>query len=161
MTPAEDAATSVVSRGRVPLHWDGMFFIEPSWQFFQCVEPPNQGSGGATVFVHSGRMLHLMPRAMRRQLRRAVVEYNTPLASYFGGYPVRYRVVRSHPHLRGREIVQLHEDWQEDLQPVNITVADIDKEVFTQAQQLSFDRRGELMGFERKKKVSLIRKHQQ
>ena len=144
MTPAKDgnATTSVVSRGPVPLHWDGMFFVEPSWQFFQCIEPPNEGSGGETIFVHSGRLLQRLPRSTVRHLRHTIVEYNTPLAAYFGGYPVRYRVIRGHPHLRGQEIVQLHQKWQEDLQPVNITVADKDKAAFDAAHDLVWDKRG-------------------
>jgi hypothetical protein len=121
--PEVNPKSSVESRGRVPLHWDGMFYHTiPSFQLFQCVKAPDDNAGGRTTFVHTVPVVKAAPEWRRRLWRDSSIRYFTPNLTYFGGFPVSYTIETTHKHLPGVGVLQFHEPFQhEELPSVEIT----------------------------------------
>ena len=62
----------------------------PAFQLFQCVRAPPKGYGGQTTFIQTKRIINWLNETEQELLRSTFVTYDTPLLSYFGGYPVTF-----------------------------------------------------------------------
>lgn len=140
--PERDFKSTVSSRGKTPIHFDGMFYTHvPSFQLFQCARVPD--TGGETTFIHTVPLVAAMPPALRARARRVAVNYFTPHLDYFGGATSSFPLVRPHPFLQGADILLWHEPHTGNVvQPVNRTVvSSADSDVLRLVDDIAMDER--------------------
>jgi alpha-ketoglutarate-dependent taurine dioxygenase len=140
--PERDFKSTVNSRGKTPIHFDGMFYSHvPSFQLFQCVLVPD--NGGETTFIHTVPLVAAMSPELRARARRTTVNYFTPHLDYFGGATSSFPLVRAHPFLQGAEVLLWHEPHAGNvIQPVNRTVVGSDdSDVLAQIDEIAMDER--------------------
>lgn len=117
--PEINFTTTVTSRGKTPIHFDGMFYSHvPSFQLFQCVIAPDDG--GETTFVHTVPFVRNMSAELRARARQSHIGYFTPHIDYFGGAVRSFPLVRPHPFLRNTDVLLWHEP-HDGIQPVTRT----------------------------------------
>jgi len=121
--PVPDFRTTVASRLKTPLHFDGMLHTHvPSFQLFQCIKPPTDG--GETTFVHTIPITEDAPKWLLNEWLGINIHYYTTQFDYFGGVHRVFPLAMPHPFVKNAHVVLFHEKHEGDVtQPVNRTVA--------------------------------------
>jgi alpha-ketoglutarate-dependent taurine dioxygenase len=74
------------SRTDVPFHWDGAFAkVAPRFFLFQCVQAPEAGGGGETVFSDTTEVIRRAGDDVRNRWQQVNVTYRTDKLAYYGG----------------------------------------------------------------------------
>ena len=125
--PAVDGATTVTAFEPVILHFDGVFWKVPSWQFFLCVTPPPVSAGAHTLFIHTAPLvaaLRIEAPDVYAWAACTTVAYFTPRHTYFGGSWMEFPLLAPHPHCADVEVLLAHEfiETPQALQPVEMKV---------------------------------------
>jgi alpha-ketoglutarate-dependent taurine dioxygenase len=115
--------------GVVPYHWDGAFArAEPNYMIFQCVQAPEAGSGGQTVFCDTTKVCRRTDDARLEQWRRQPITYQTEKVEHYGGH-VTQPLVSTHPKTGAARIRYAEPLAPEDyLNPLFIDVEGVDEE---------------------------------
>lgn len=120
----EDPDNYLFTPGPVPFHWDGAFAAQvPSYMFFQCRQAPGTGSGGATTFCDTTRVIEQTPAAVVARWDATEVAYTTEKVAHYGG-AVRVPLTSRHPITR-RPVLRFAEplDPAEYKNPVFVEIA--------------------------------------
>ncbi len=119
----EDPKNYLYTDHAVPLHWDGAFTGRaPRYLFFQCIEAPEKGRGGETVFVDTTRVWAHADDRMRDRLRALRFTYETDRVAHYGGAFSAW-VVAQHPHT-GETVLRFAEPV-DDLNPVRVRATEL------------------------------------
>jgi len=111
----------------VPYHFDGMFFKVPSFQLFQCLQAPDPGAGGETLFCNSQILLSEAPQDKIKLWKESKLTYFTK-KTHFGGHPVSFYLIENHPHT-GKPTIRYNEPWDSSpLQKVEISCDTLNEE---------------------------------
>lgn len=112
------AQNYLFSKERVPLHWDGAFYKEPSSLLFYCTE--SEGSGGETFFVDTTKVWDILPERLKRACAGVELKYQTQKIAHYGG-EIRVPLLGRHP--RSKEVIlRLAEKVETDLNPVKLEI---------------------------------------
>lgn len=96
----DDPDNYLFTPGPVPFHWDGAFAAQvPSYMFFQCRQAPTAGSGGATTFCNTGRVIEHAPAEVAQRWQSTEIAYTTEKVAHYGG-AVRAPLTSRHPITR-------------------------------------------------------------
>jgi alpha-ketoglutarate-dependent taurine dioxygenase/4-hydroxybenzoate polyprenyltransferase len=108
----------------VPLHWDGAFAdAVPHWLVFECMEAPEDGAGGETVFVDTPTVIARATNEQRERWGRARFRFSTEKKAHYGGSFIA-RTVARHPTLN-IDVLRYAEPV-EDLNPVTVEALDVE-----------------------------------
>lgn len=117
----KDTRNYLFTEGDVPLHWDGAFYQEPRFLLFHCIEAPEAGSGGETLFVNTERVWDEASAEEQAQWRLYQLNFATEKLAHYGGHITR-NLVNQHPD-SGRTMLRFAEPVGETyLNPVTVTV---------------------------------------
>lgn len=109
------------TEGDVPLHWDGAFYQEPRFLFFHCIQAPEAGSGGETLFVNTEQVWRDASEKEQAKWRGHQLRFATEKLAHYGGHIVR-DLVNRHPD-SGQIMLRFAEPVGENyLNPVTVTV---------------------------------------
>ncbi|USQ13869.1 TauD/TfdA family dioxygenase [Legionella lytica] len=109
------------TEGDVPLHWDGAFHKEPRFLFFNCLQAPETGSGGETVFINTEAAWEAASTTQQAQWRHYALSFHTEKLAHYGGSITR-DLINYHPDTQ-RIILRFAEPVGEDyLNPVTVRV---------------------------------------
>lgn len=125
----EDPGNYLFTPGPVPYHWDGAFAAKvPSYMFFHCRQAPTRGSGGATTFCDTTRVLEQAPDEVVTRWKDTQVRYVTEKVAHYGG-DVTTPLSSLHPITRER-VIRFAEplDPAEYKNPVSVEIPGLDKE---------------------------------
>lgn len=123
----DDAAKNYLfSREAVPFHWDGVFFHVPHVLVFQCIEAPDPGAGGETLFCFAEKLYAELSAEQRARWADAKITYETAKVAHYGG-AVTIPVFGTHP-IKGTPVVRFAEAVATDKNPVTATVSGIDED---------------------------------
>ncbi len=110
----------------VPLHWDGAFAgVVPRWLFFQCLEAPETGSGGATCFVDTSRLLRRVEPERRAAWAGQRFHYHSARLAHYGGSFSAELI--QHDAKSGEDVLRYAEPV-DDLNPVHVTPLTVSEE---------------------------------
>jgi alpha-ketoglutarate-dependent taurine dioxygenase len=119
------------TKGNVPYHWDGAFAkVVPGIQFFQCVEAPDLGSGGETVFCDTPGVIDRATPDELLAWQRIEIAYRTEQKAHYGG-AIRQSLIGRHPST-GRMTVRFAEPLNEEsvqLNPLYLDIFDGDRQL--------------------------------
>jgi alpha-ketoglutarate-dependent taurine dioxygenase len=110
--------------GAVPFHWDGAFAAQvPSYMFFHCRQAPRAGSGGATTFCDTTRVIEQAPAEVLAGWEAAEIAYTTEKVAHYGG-AVTTPLTSRHP-ITGAPVLRFAEplDPAEYKNPVFVEIA--------------------------------------
>lgn len=108
------------SEEAVPFHWDGAFHKEPSFLVFNCLQAPEIGAGGETLFTDMAKVLRSLPPNERGLLEKATFTYKTERRAHYGG-EVTVNPLFHHP--RSLELtLRYAEEVDTELNPVKLVV---------------------------------------
>ena len=125
----EDPDNYLFTEGPVPFHWDGAFAEQvPSYMFFQCRRAPTAGSGGATTFCDTARLIEQAPADVVDRWDATEIAYTTEKVAHYGG-AVRVPLTSRHPITR-RPVLRFAEplDPAEYKNPVFVEIDGLDAE---------------------------------
>lgn len=98
----------VFSSSRVPFHWDGGFQPEiPSYLAFYCLQAPENGIGGETIFCDTGRVVEQASPELADDWRQVSITYSTGKPQKYGG-SVSVPLMSTHPISR-RKVLRFAE----------------------------------------------------
>jgi len=117
----EPAKNYLFTAGDVPLHWDGAFYQEPRFLLFQCIEAPEAGSGGETLFVNTERVWQESSEQQKKQWSDYSFTFQTEKLAHYGG-AISRPMINQHP-ATGEIILRFAEPVGEDyLNPVTVAL---------------------------------------
>lgn len=70
-----EAENYLFSSERVPFHWDGAFYKEPSKLLFLCTE--SQGIGGETLFANTEKIWESLTLDEKEKAKKVTMIYRT------------------------------------------------------------------------------------
>lgn len=104
----QDPRNYLFTRGPVPFHWDGAFAeVIPHYFVFQCVEAPEPGGGGETVFCDTRKVCRALPDPVREKWRQVNITYRTDKLAHYGG-TVTWPLLSAHP-VTGEQVLRYAE----------------------------------------------------
>lgn len=119
----EASSNYLFSRERVPFHWDGVFFEVPHVLVFQCLEAPEPGAGGETLFCRAEKLYAAIPRELRQRWAGAEITYTTEKLAHYGG-EVTIPLFGTHPN-KGTPVVRFAEAVTTEKNPVTTRVSGV------------------------------------
>ena len=132
LTEHQDPKNYLFSKGNVPYHWDGAFAAQvPAYQVFQCLEAPDPGTGGETVFCDTLAVLDRADPAERAEWERMEIVYRTEKKAHYGGEK-RQPLIDRHP-LTGEKTIRFAEPLNEE----SIKLNPLFLEIYRDGNQLS------------------------
>lgn len=109
------------TEGDVPLHWDGAFYQEPRFLLFHCLQAPNIGNGGETVFVNTEFVWQNATEDQKKEWLQYNLRFHTEKVAHYGGSITR-KLIDHHPDTN-QTIMRFAEPVGEDyLNPVLVKV---------------------------------------
>ncbi len=124
LVPDPEAENYLYTRREVPLHWDGAFAPrQPHYLFFQCLEAPGEGAGGATTFVDTTRVWQAADTPTQDRWRALRFHYGTERVAHYGG-SFSQKLVVQHPETGGT--VLRFAEPVDDLNPVHVEAEGLD-----------------------------------
>lgn len=116
------AENYLFSSERVPFHWDGAFYKEPSKLLFLCTE--SQGEGGETLFSNTEKIWESLSDEEKEKARKVTMIYRTEKKAHYGG-EIRVPLVQKHPET-GATILRVAERVETKLNPVELIIEGIE-----------------------------------
>ncbi|NUO49763.1 MAG: UbiA family prenyltransferase [Polyangiaceae bacterium] len=108
----------------VPLHWDGAFAGQPPrYLVFHCLEAPEEGEGGETLFVDTAKVWLSLSEPERDRYRALRFRYSTEKRAHYGGSFVSALVVEH--ETRGDTVLRFAEPV-DDLNAVAVEAVGLD-----------------------------------
>jgi alpha-ketoglutarate-dependent taurine dioxygenase len=105
------------TNGSVPFHWDGAFAeAVPEFQIFQCLQAPQPGTGGETLFCATNKVWQEATPQQQARWQQLVLTYATDKVAHYGGR-ISAPLTTRHPRT-GRTILRFAE-------PANETTSDL------------------------------------
>ncbi|MEO6596611.1 MAG: TauD/TfdA family dioxygenase [Planctomycetota bacterium] len=123
LEPSDTAKNYLFSREPVPFHWDGVFFQVPHVLVFQCLEAPEEGAGGETLFCLAEKLYLHLPADKRDRWAKVSITYKTDKVAHYGG-EVTIPLFGTHP-LKGTRVVRFAEAVATEKNPVTTTVSGV------------------------------------
>jgi alpha-ketoglutarate-dependent taurine dioxygenase len=127
----EEPQNYLFTKGNVPFHWDGAFAkVVPGIQFFQCLEAPDPGSGGETLFCNTAGVIDRASLNDRSAWQRIEIAYQTEKKAHYGG-AIRQSLIDRHPST-GETIIRFAEPLNEEsvkLNPLYLDIFDDDRQL--------------------------------
>jgi alpha-ketoglutarate-dependent taurine dioxygenase len=114
----ENATNYLFSAGRVPLHWDGPFHVEPSYILFYC--DASDGDGGETILVDTRALMRELDSTQRERWGKVKITYRTEKRAHYGG-SFSSAIVREHPRLP-QMVLRFCEVVDSELNPLEIEI---------------------------------------
>lgn len=123
-----DPKNYLFTEGDVPLHWDGAFYQEPRFLFFQCIEAPHPQMGGETLFVNTEKVWEDASPETKKAWQKYQLNFSTEKIAHYGG-KIQRNLVTTHPET-GKTILRFAEPVTENyLNPVEVSVEGKDARV--------------------------------
>lgn len=117
----DDAKNYLYTREAVPFHWDGAFAKRaPEWILFHCVEAPDDGAGGETLFADTTRVVERATPQERARWATVTITYATEKIVHYGG-EVTAALAATHPQT-GEAVLRFAEPVTAALNPVSLEV---------------------------------------
>src|SRR5262249_10791630 len=116
----EGARNYIYTDREVPFHWDGAFAARaPRYIVFACDDAPPPGSGGATLFTDTPRLLRRAGDARCALWGRVQITYETEKIVHYGGR-VTAPMLATHPATG--EVVLRYAEPVDDINPVRLSI---------------------------------------
>lgn len=112
------APNYLFSNEKVPLHWDGAFYKEPSFLLFYCTE--SAASGGETLFLNTELLWNALSAAEKEECSKITLNYKTEKKAHYGG-DITIPLVQKHP-VTGATILRIAEKVETMLNPVTLKI---------------------------------------
>lgn len=105
---SEKPQNYLFTHGNVPYHWDGAFAAaEPSFLIFQCLDAPDAGAGGESLFANTESLCRTASPGDLERWKAIEIEYRTQKVAHYGGV-CRWPLVARHKHT-GEEVLRFAE----------------------------------------------------
>lgn len=104
----------------VPFHWDGAFFEVPATLVFNCLQAPEPGTGGATLFTDTQRICEDKGDLIKHYWSEIEVTYKTDKLAHYGG-EITQTLLEKHP-VTGKPVIRYGEPVSTENNPVSVDV---------------------------------------